>query len=66
MAEPVWRAGFEPPGCLYTQQVPEDYREAFIEAVCEAYLDQVPLCADGKAHVAMVLLEVEAEKLAKL
>jgi trans-aconitate 2-methyltransferase len=50
----------------YTHRVPEDYREAFIEAVCEAYLDQVPLCADGQAHVAMVLLEVEAEKLAKL
>ncbi|MDD4915320.1 MAG: methyltransferase domain-containing protein [Methylococcales bacterium] len=50
----------------YAQRVPEDYREAFIEAVCSAYLDQVPLCADGKAHVAMVLLEVEAGKSAKL
>jgi trans-aconitate methyltransferase len=50
----------------YMQRVPEEYREWFIEAVCSSYLDQVTLCADGKAHVAMVLLEVEAEKSAKL
>jgi len=50
----------------YTQRLPEDLRESFIEAVCSSYLDQVPLYADGKAHVAMVLLEVEAEKSAKL
>lgn len=50
----------------YTQRIPEDLRVSFIEAVCSSYLDQVPLSADGKAHVAMVLLEAEAEKLAKL
>lgn len=50
----------------YTHRIPEDLRESFIEAVCSSYLDQVPLSADGKAHVAMVLLEVDAEKLAKL
>lgn len=50
----------------YTQRIPEDLRESFIEAVCSSYLDQVPLSADGKAHVAMVLLEVEAEKSANL
>jgi len=49
----------------YTQRLPVDLRESFIEAVCSSYLDQVPLSVDGKAHVAMVLLEVEAEKLAK-
>jgi len=49
----------------YTQRMPENLRESFIEAVCSSYLDQVPLSADGKAHVAMVLLEVEAEKLGK-
>ncbi|MCQ8103698.1 methyltransferase domain-containing protein [Methylomonas sp. SURF-2] len=49
----------------YTQRLPEDLRESFIEAVCSSYLDQVPLSADGKAHVAMVLLEAEAVKLAK-
>lgn len=50
----------------YTHRIPENHRESFIEAVCSSYLDQVPLCADGQAHVAMVLLEVEAEKSAKL
>lgn len=50
----------------YTQRIPEDLRESFIDAVCSSYLDQVPLCEDGKAHVAMVLLEVEAEKSANL
>ncbi|OAI01177.1 class I SAM-dependent methyltransferase [Methylomonas methanica] len=49
----------------YTQRLLEDLRESFIEAVCSSYLDQVPLSVDGKAHVAMVLLEVEAEKSAK-
>ncbi|QPK64473.1 methyltransferase domain-containing protein [Methylomonas sp. LL1] len=49
----------------YTHRIPENHRESFIEAVCSSYLDQVPLCADGQAHVAMVLLEVEAEKSAK-
>jgi trans-aconitate methyltransferase len=46
----------------YTQRIPENLRESFIETVCSDYLDQVPLSADGKAHVAMVLLEVEANK----
>lgn len=50
----------------YTQRIPENLREPFIEAVCSSYLDREPLSADGKAHVAMVLLEVEAEKSAKL
>lgn len=50
----------------YTQRLPEDLRESFIEAVCSSYLDQVPLSKDGKAHVAMVLLEVEAVKSANL
>lgn len=50
----------------YTQRLPEELRESFIETVCSCYLDQVPLCADGKAHVAMVLLEVEAEKPARV
>lgn len=46
----------------YTQRIPKQQREAFIEQVCSRYLDKVPLGADGKAHVAMVLLEIEAEK----
>lgn len=46
----------------YTQRIPKEQREAFIEEVCSTYLDKVPLGADGKAHVAMVMIEVEAEK----
>lgn len=49
----------------YTHRIPENLTESFIEAVCSSFLDQVPLSADGKAHAAMVLLEVEAEKSAK-
>jgi trans-aconitate methyltransferase len=47
----------------YTERIPKEKREAFIEAVASSYLDKVPLGADGKAHVAMVLIEVEAEKI---
>ncbi|WAR46048.1 class I SAM-dependent methyltransferase [Methylomonas rapida] len=64
---PAWLAGWIRTTWLpYTQRIPENLKESFIEAVCSSYLDQVPLCADGKAHVAMVLLDVEAEKSAKL
>jgi hypothetical protein len=35
----------------------------FIEDVATHYLAKVPLTADGKAHIAMVMIEVEAEKL---
>jgi trans-aconitate methyltransferase len=47
----------------YTERIPKEKREAFIEEVCAKYLDKVPLAADGKAHVAMVMIEVEAEKI---
>lgn len=46
----------------YTLRIPTEQREVFIEEVCSKYLDKVPLAADGKAHVAMVMIEVEAEK----
>lgn len=46
----------------YTQRIPNHKREMFIEEVAAKYLDNVPLAADGKAHVAMVMIEVEAEK----
>jgi trans-aconitate methyltransferase len=48
----------------YTQRVSKEKREIFIEEVSAKYLDKVPLTADGKAHVAMVMIEVEAEKIA--
>ncbi len=46
----------------YTERIPKENRKAFIEEICSKYLDKVPLDAEGKAHVAMVRLEVEAEK----
>lgn len=47
----------------YTQRIPKEKREVFIEEASSKYLDKVPLGADGKAHVAMVMIEVEAEKI---
>lgn len=47
----------------YTERIPSEKRPAFIEEVSSKYLDKVPLEADGKAHVAMVMIEVEAEKI---
>jgi trans-aconitate 2-methyltransferase len=47
----------------YTERIPKAKREAFIEEVCSKYLEKVPLEADGKAHVAMVMIEVAAEKI---
>ncbi len=47
----------------YTQRIPKEKREIFIEEVAAKYLDKVQLSADGKAHVAMVMIEVEAEKI---
>jgi len=47
----------------YTERIPKEKRQAFIEEVSSKYLDKVPLEADGKAHVAMVMIEVEAKKI---
>lgn len=47
----------------YTERIPKEMRDEFIEEVSSKYLDKVPLAADGKAHVAMVMIEVEAEKI---
>jgi trans-aconitate methyltransferase len=46
----------------YTQRIPTEQKEAFIEEVVTNYLNKVPLDAKGKAHVAMVMIEVEAQK----
>lgn len=46
----------------YLERVPEDRRIDFIRALSTQYIDQFPLDSDGKAHVAMVRLEVEAQK----
>jgi trans-aconitate methyltransferase len=47
----------------YTGRIPEAMQHEFIEDVATHYLAKVPLTADGKAHIAMVMIEVEAEKL---
>jgi trans-aconitate 2-methyltransferase len=47
----------------YVQRVPEDLREEFIAAVTQRYVAKHPPAADGKVHVRMMRLEIEAEKL---
>lgn len=46
----------------YTDRIPEELKNDFIEEVADQYLAKIPLAADGKAHVAMVMIEVEAKK----
>ena len=46
----------------YTQRLPEEQRDEFVNAVVETYLRSYPLDEQGTAHVAMVRLEVEAVK----
>lgn len=46
----------------YTQRVPQERRQRFIEAVVEKYLQKHPAPADGAVHVQMVRLEVESRK----
>jgi trans-aconitate 2-methyltransferase len=46
----------------FTERMPENQRDQFINELVYAYIQKVPLDANGKAHVAMVRLEVEAIK----
>jgi trans-aconitate methyltransferase len=46
----------------YTERVPEEKRNEFIRALATEYINQVPIDSRGKVHVAMVRLEIEAEK----
>jgi trans-aconitate methyltransferase len=46
----------------YTERLDEADRDRFIEELARSYLEIEPLDAQGKAHVAMVRLEVEAQK----
>jgi len=48
----------------YTERIPEDKRDDFIEAISEKYMESVPVDSDGNVHVAMVRIEVAAEKAA--
>lgn len=44
----------------YTDRLPSDQRDIFVDAILDCYLSTHPLDADGKTHVEMVRLEVEA------
>lgn len=46
----------------YTQRIPEALREEFLVEVVDRYCEEHPSGADGRIHVSMVRLEVEAEK----
>jgi trans-aconitate 2-methyltransferase len=46
----------------YTERVPEDKRNAFIEHLAEEYLTRHPVDESGRVHVGMVRLEIEAYK----
>jgi len=47
----------------YVQRVPENIREEFITAVTQRYIAKHPPDADGKVHVKMVRMEIDAVKL---
>ena len=47
----------------YVQRVPENLREEFIVAVTQRYVAKHPPDADGKVHVKMVRLEIDAIKI---
>lgn len=46
----------------YTQNVPEDLRDEFVDAIAERYLRNHPVDPSGKITVKMLRLEVEARK----
>lgn len=46
----------------WTQRVPDAERDLFVAALVDGYLGAYPLDAQGQAHVAMMRLEVEAQK----
>jgi trans-aconitate 2-methyltransferase len=43
--------------------VPAEKRDKFIEAISTRYIERIPVDSNGKVHVAMVRIEVEAEKI---
>jgi trans-aconitate methyltransferase len=47
----------------YTQRVPEAQREEFVSCVVDRYLAQHPPDSQGRVHVQMVRLEVEAVRV---
>jgi trans-aconitate methyltransferase len=47
----------------YVQRVPENVREEFITSVTQRYVAKHPPDADGKVHVKMIRLEIDAIKV---
>jgi len=45
----------------FTQRVPEESRNEFVDEICNKYVAKYPPDAEGMIHVGMVRLEVEAE-----
>jgi trans-aconitate 2-methyltransferase len=46
----------------YLERLPESLRQEFVEEVARRYLERYPLDGQGRAHVRMMRLEVEAER----
>jgi trans-aconitate 2-methyltransferase len=46
----------------YTERLPTELKEQFMEQIVTTYLMQYPLDKAGLAHVRMIRLEVEASK----
>jgi trans-aconitate methyltransferase len=47
----------------YTQRVPEDLREEFVAVVTDRYLAKHPPDAEGRVHVRMMRLKIDAVKM---
>jgi len=47
----------------YTERIPQEKREQFIELIATNYLEKMPLDKNGYVHVPMIRLEVEAIKV---
>jgi trans-aconitate 2-methyltransferase len=47
----------------YTNRIPENLRNLFIDEIINAYIEKYPLDDNGNTHVKMVRLEVMAKKL---
>lgn len=46
----------------YTQRLPDQCRDAFVAEIASRYLDRVPIDEQGRVHVAMVRIEIEADR----
>jgi hypothetical protein len=56
-------AGFRTTWLPYTQRVPDNLREEFIAAVTDRYIARHPPDADGRVHVRMMRLEIDAVRV---